>query len=315
VEPHSGDDKAHLPPPTLWPVGVALGIVCILVGLVVSWPAVAVGGGIVLVFGFLWARDVMARSHPELRTTPAVEPEHRAPVTAALPAPPEPEPEPSGRFARSRFLEGATLGIGGLIGGAVTVPAVGFMAAPAFVRQGHKPLDLGPLTDFPEQQWMIATFLLKPSEGEVTRRTTYIRNNGLFQSKPSFTIVSNRCAHLGCPVQPGGLIQDNQAKTEHTAGGEEVRLIPVLGLSGFTCPCHGGSYDDEGNRIAGPPVRALDRYAFSVVNGHLVLNNAYSVDYVRGTGASARIKKYTLTDPGEHVAGPEGWLYPLQPPH
>ena len=34
-----------------------------------------------------------------------------------------------------------------------------------------------------------------------------------------------------------------------------------------------------------------------------------------GTGASARIKKYTLTGPGQHVAGVEGWLYPWQPPH
>ena len=60
MDPHGGDQRPELPRPTLWPVGFAVGIACILVGLVISWPAVAVGGGIALVFGFLWARDVMA---------------------------------------------------------------------------------------------------------------------------------------------------------------------------------------------------------------------------------------------------------------
>ena len=58
MEPKTGDDKAHLPSPTLWPIGFAIGIVCVLVGLIVSWPAVAVGGAIVLLFGFLWVRDL-----------------------------------------------------------------------------------------------------------------------------------------------------------------------------------------------------------------------------------------------------------------
>ena len=46
MEPHSGGGKPELPRPTLWPVGFAIGVACILVGLVVSWPAVGVGGAI-----------------------------------------------------------------------------------------------------------------------------------------------------------------------------------------------------------------------------------------------------------------------------
>ena len=38
-----------------------------------------------------------------------------------------------------------------------------------------------------------------------------------------------------------------------------MTLIPTSRPAGFVCPCHGGQYDTEGNRIAGPPVRALDR--------------------------------------------------------
>ena len=45
-------------------------------------------------------------------------------------------PETGERFPRSRFLEGATLGLGGVIGGLVTVPAIGFMIVPAFRGPG-----------------------------------------------------------------------------------------------------------------------------------------------------------------------------------
>jgi Rieske [2Fe-2S] domain len=94
-----------------------------------------------------------------------------------------------------------------------------------------------------------------------------------------------------------------------------VSLIPTLPAAGFLCPCHGGSYDQEGNRIAGPPVRALDRYEFSIIHGRLILGNVYSVAKVNGTGANAEIKRDVLTGPGQHIDGPEAWLYPLQPPH
>ncbi len=36
---------------------------------------------------------------------------------------------------------------------------------------------------------MIATFLADPQAGEVSRRAAYIRNNGLLNGLPSFTLV------------------------------------------------------------------------------------------------------------------------------
>ncbi len=88
---------------------------------------------------------------------------------------------------------------------------------------------------------------------------------------------------------------------EKTANGE-VRLIPTT-PAGFGCPCHGGQYDTEGNRTAGPPVRALDRYEFAIHNGRLVLLSTFSVSHVDGTGAQAQIHKYKLAGPGQHVDG------------
>jgi Rieske Fe-S protein len=315
LEPLGGDEQPQLPPPSLWPVGFAVGIVCLLVGLVVSWPAVAVGAVLAIVFGFLWARDVMrARIPPPLPAEAPPESTAAAPVPADVGEAAMPEPEPGERFPRSVFLENATLGLGAVIGGLVTVPALGFAIVPAFTKQRSHDVDLGPITDFPEGQYMIATFIRNPREGEVSRRTAYIRNNGLLKGKPSFTILSNRCAHLGCPVQPNGPMFTDKEKKERTKNGE-VTLIPTLPAGGFGCPCHGGQYDSEGNRTAGPPVRALDRYEFSVRNGHLILGRTYSVAKVYKSGAQAQIKRYRLANPGDHVDGPEAWLYPFQAPH
>jgi Rieske Fe-S protein len=322
VEPQRGENKPHLPPPSLWPVGFAIGVVCILVGLIVSWAAVAVGAAITAIFAFLWVRDVTSDyRRREVAPTGAEEagaPESASGGAPALPADTGeaalPAPEPAERFPRSVFLESATLGLGAVIGGLVTVPALGFAIAPVFIHEHVPQIDLGPITNFAAGQFVVATFLRDPSQGEVSRRTAYVRNNGVVNNVPSFTILSNRCAHLGCPVQPNGPMFTTKEQQEKTTSGQ-VTLIPTLPAGGFGCPCHGGQYDTEGNRTAGPPVRALDRYEFSIRNGHLLLGNTYSVAHVFGSGASAKIKKYRLAGPGQHVDGPEQWFYPLQPPH
>ena len=106
-----------------------------------------------------------------------------------------------------------------------------------------------------------------PDEGEVTRRTAFVRYNGELDSgQPSFTMISNSCAHLGCPVQPNGPIDEESAKEIKTST-TTVRLIPADPAGGFACPCHGGAYDSEGNRTSGPPVRSLDRFAFAIKGG------------------------------------------------
>ena len=81
----------------------------------------------------------------------------------------------------------------------------------------------------------------------------------------------------------------------------------------FGCPCHGGLYDAEGNRRAGPPVRSLDRFMFSIKRNHLILGQIYAVGHVDGVGATATIQKYPWATPGTHVNGIEAWLYPIVP--
>jgi len=313
VDPHRGDESANHPAPTLWPVGFAVGIACIFVGLIVSTIVVVVGAVLTALFGFLWIRDV-TKGYQAEPSTAAAEPEpfpSAPPIPAQRGGPAMPEPGEGEiiRYPRSKFLEAATLGLGALIGAVVTAPVLGFTVLPPFIKQGHPDIDVGALDDFPENKFVITTFLLDPNQGEVSRRTAYIRNNGLLDGAPSFTTLSNRCVHLGCPVQVNGLPLDEEKKTE-----KGVDLIPTAAAAGFGCPCHGGQYDTEGNRTAGPPVRALDRYEFRIKKGRLLLGKTYSVSEVDGEGAGAKIHSYPLAGPGQHVDGPEAWFYPIQPP-
>jgi len=61
----------------------------------------------------------------------------------------------------------------------------------------------------------------------------------------SLMVFEPHCTHLGCAYAWN---QSNQH---------------------FECPCHGGRFDENGNRIAGPPPRPLDRYEVKIVNGEI----------------------------------------------
>jgi Rieske Fe-S protein len=278
-------------PSSIWPMSVAVGIAVLLVGLVVNLLLVAVGGAIAVCAAVLWARE--ARSGPGRQAAGAAPlVERRAALQAE-------------RFPRSGLLTRATVGLGALVGLGVALPATGAAILSSLGGGRQRPVDLGPVDAFPEGQYVIATFLTDPEAGVVSRRSAYVRNNGLVGDVPSFTILSSRCTHVGCPTQPNGPTQPR--RLERTSTGEVglARTQPA----GFGCPCHGSQFDTEGNRTAGPAARALDRYRFSIRNGRLVLGARYSVDHVRGTGAAARIHSFPLKDPGQPATGPESWLY------
>lgn len=291
-------DNQSVPTPSLWPIGFAVGVACLLLGLVVSSTfAAVVGAGLAAAFAFLWAREGFQSSTDE--------------------AAPEPDAaEHVETYDRGAFLTAASVGLGAAIGAAVTLPPLGFAVLPSFVGDAitSHDVDLGPLSAFPKGEFVIATYLEDPEQGEVSRRTAFVRNNGLTEDPdtkqlvPSVTALFSRCVHLGCPVQPNGPI-DEEAKTTY----KDVELRPVLAAS-FGCPCHGGLYDAEGNRTAGPPVRSLDRYEFSIKDGNLWLGRLFSVGTVQNTGADALITKYYRAYPGVHVDGPERFLYPIPTP-
>ena len=299
------DDTPREPGQSLWPIGFAIGVAVVLVGLVISVVALVVGALLTLAFGLLWIRDA-SRAHGPVDSAPAHELMGDTPSPGLAAA----EEQHLETYGRAGFLSLATIGLGGLIGVGVVVPSLGFAVLPSFMGEGVETndVDLGPMSNFPEGSFVITTFIANKAQGDVSKRTAYIRNNGLSENKePSFTIIYSRCVHLGCPVQPNGPIDDKVVTYK------DVTLKKVV-PSGFGCPCHGGAYDVEGNRVAGPPVRSLDRYAFSIRDGNLWLGKHFSVGTVEGTGADAKISRYRQAYPGVHVDGIERWLYPLPVP-
>ena len=105
------------------------------------------------------------------------------------------------------------------------------------------------------------------------------RNCG--ENPNEYIAVSNRCAHLGCPV----------------------RFVEAAG--NFICPCHGGVYDFEGKVIGGPPVRPLDRFQTRVEGGQVELGPRYSV--------TSQLEPVRARDPGEFTGGIWEYLYPPRP--
>lgn len=211
--------------------------------------------------------------------TPADNQEHGTPGEAAAAAA---NPGSAQAMSRHTFLTGATIGLGALMGAIIAVPVTISVLAPSFKSIKEYPVDLGPTTLYPalgkgEVPWHEVTFENRPNDvSGLSRRLVFIRNDG----DDKFTAVSNTCMHLGCPVQPSP--------------------------TGFQCPCHGGQYDLQGRRIAGPPVRPLNRYATTVdERGHLILGELYALD--------DSLKKHQLKGPGQPVDGILSYIYPDAP--
>lgn len=101
-------------------------------------------------------------------------------------------------------------------------------------------------------------------QGEV-HRPSFLdqKSEGFSQSEieeieKNLNVLSNSCAHLGCPV----------------------RWIITEGEGEFLCPCHGGLYDINGGYLGGPPPRGMFRYKTWEVreNGRLYVKHGYNIE-------------------------------------
>ena len=76
---------------------------------------------------------------------------------------------------------------------------------------------------------------------------------------------------------------------------------PGARRQGFQCPCHGGAYNKDGQRIAGPPIRPLDRFQWEIKNtDELWITQRWSVDF-NGNG---KVLYFPVKMPGQPVAPP-----------
>ena len=182
---------------------------------------------------------------------------------------------------RGQFLTLSTVGLGAVIGGVIGVPATAYLLAPVTEETTFQPVLLGNIDRFKQEQGFkptAATYVEDAKQPFTSAGLAWVHYTG--KTNPTwdaddamFIVFSNRCMHLGCPVDAT--------------------------LTGFGCPCHGGQYDTRGVRTAGPPIRPLDRFQWEIQKGILVITQRWSVDYVNG-----QLTYYPVKMPGQPVQTP-----------
>jgi len=188
---------------------------------------------------------------------------------------------------RRRFMTGSAHAAGAVAAASFTLPALGFAIGPIFKSNPHTWETVGPTDMFPDNNYIPTVITLTPGIGEAGKTTVYVRKrNPAIDTDPydrdaRFIAISDRCAHLGCPVRW------------------------VDAAERFICPCHGGVYDLLGRRVGGPPVRPLDRFYTRVRNGEVQLGPRFSVN--------SELKRFSPRDPAEPLDGIGQYAYPSRP--
>lgn len=137
-------------------------------------------------------------------------------------------------------------GIGATTSGILGIPALFSSLSP--VIKHRRPSNwraIGPIEQFPlgkiisskVETRLEREFRSKPKDVYVWRK-----------SQSEVVVYSRSCTDLGCPVK-------------YDTGSEC-----------FFCPCHGGIFSKEGERMAGPPKSPLYRYQYRILDGHLEID-------------------------------------------
>jgi Rieske Fe-S protein len=146
---------------------------------------------------------------------------------------------------RKDFLSLTIYAIGGVISFAIGIPAVAYILGPALKKADQQ--NWIPLGSSSKVEVGVPTLFkakIEQKAGWITNEqelTFYvITDNGR-----DFVAMSNVCTHLGCRVR----WVDNQGQ--------------------FFCPCHNAVFDKEGQVVAGPPPKPLNRFEVKVENDQL----------------------------------------------
>jgi Rieske Fe-S protein len=195
---------------------------------------------------------------------------------------------------RGEFLSLTTVGLGAVIGGVIGVPATAYLLSPVTKETTFDPVFLGDVSKFnTETQFnpTAATYIEDANNPATSPGLAWVHYTGKSNTDwhaedAMFVVFSNRCMHLGCPI----------ATTPQ----------------GFACPCHGGQYDMNGARTAGPPIRSLDRFQWEIrKNTELWITQRWSTDIYGG-----EVHYYPVKMPGQptHTPGPS-WIPNVLYPH
>ncbi|HXA29511.1 MAG TPA: ubiquinol-cytochrome c reductase iron-sulfur subunit [Candidatus Angelobacter sp.] len=136
---------------------------------------------------------------------------------------------------RRRFLIRMTNLGAGAITLMLSIPAIGFLVSPLFMKRGLSWIRVGEIDGVPIGLPTPFTVSMPIGEGPPTpnvERIVYVVKS----DSSTLRILSNTCSHMQC----------------------NVHWDPSLGQ--FLCPCHGGLYDLNGLNIGGPPPSPLPQW-------------------------------------------------------
>lgn len=146
--------------------------------------------------------------------------------------------------------------MGGLIGlinaglaAAIAVPAVAFLLDPLRQKRAEGTwiavLDEGALAD---GETRYVTFEMLVDDGYMKS----VRNASVYVTRKGrrLTAFDPSCPHLGCHVE-------YRARKDR-----------------FICPCHGGVFDSDGERVSGPPPRGLTKVPLKAEGGRIWVRKA-----------------------------------------
>jgi menaquinol-cytochrome c reductase iron-sulfur subunit len=152
-----------------------------------------------------------------------------------------------------RSFFGGLLAIGSAgMGALLAVPVLRFIFYPLYTKSGGVVWsDVGSIDELPQGNEPVrktVTFAQRDGWREVvSAQSVYVNRN----SSGQFEVLSAICPHMGCSVS---------WQADHDR---------------FVCPCHGGEFKADGERISGPPPRGMDQLPTRMEDGKLQVHFKY----------------------------------------
>ncbi len=150
---------------------------------------------------------------------------------------------------RRSFIMKILWALSALVGVIITIPVIGAILGPVIKKKPQSWRQVGNIEDFEIEKTVLVTFenaSPHPWAGVTAQTASWLRR----VSENEFVAFSVNCTHLGCPV----------------------RWMDDAEL--FLCPCHGGVYNKDGSRAAGPPPHGLTHYPVRLRNNKVEIQTS-----------------------------------------
>jgi Rieske Fe-S protein len=175
-----------------------------------------------------------------------------------------------GDLSRRRFVLRSLAAVGGMIAAALGLPVLAFGSAPGWQWKEEAAPELietsvpptlrsdawtpvGSLLDF---EVGVPKYVIvdRPVVDGWVRADAPIGVYVVRKSDTEAVVFDPHCTHLGCP------------------------LSATAGSNAFVCPCHGGSFDTDGDVTSGPPPHPMFRYEVRLDGGAVVIGALLAED-------------------------------------